>query len=158
VGTTFKLYFPELSDQTSVPVEAEPVLQVDEGGTETILLVEDEEHLRAVVAETLRQAGYTVLEAQDGGEAIGFCTRHGGRIDLLLSDVVMPGMSGRRVSDVAKSIRSDISVLYMSGYTDEAVKRHGVLEPNVPFLQKPFTPAKLRMKVREALARAHGHV
>jgi signal transduction histidine kinase len=158
VGTTFKLYFPELSGQAPAAVEAEPVFQVDEGGIETILLVEDEEHLRGVVAETLRQAGYTVLEAQDGGEAIGFCTRHRGRIDLLLSDVVMPGMSGRRVSDVAKSIRSDLAVLYMSGYTDEAIKRHGVLEPNVPFLQKPFTPAKLRMKVREALAWTHGHV
>jgi len=157
VGTTFKLYFPELGDQDPVPVEAEPVLQVDEGGTETVLLVEDEEHLRMVVADSLRQAGYTVLEAQNGDEAIGYCTRHGGRIDLLLSDVVMPGLSGRRVSDVAKSIRSDISVLYMSGYTSEAIKRHGVLEPHVPFLQKPFTPATLRMKVREALARTQGH-
>jgi signal transduction histidine kinase len=158
VGTTFKLYFPELGDRDAVPVEPEPVLQVDKGGTETVLLVEDEEHLRMVVAESLRQAGYTVLEAQNGDEAIGHCTRHQGRIDLLLSDVVMPGLNGRRVSDVAKSIRADISVLYMSGYTAEAIKRHGVLEPNVPFLQKPFTPAKLRMKVREALTWTHGHV
>lgn len=158
VGTTFKLYFPELGDQIPVPAESESVLQVDEGGTETILLVEDEDQLRAVVAETLRQAGYTVLEAQNGDEAIGYCTRHGGRIDLLLSDVVMPGLSGRRVSDVAKSIRSDLAVLFMSGYTNEAIKRHGVLEASVPFLQKPFTPSKLRMKVREVLARAHGHV
>ena len=158
VGTTFKLYFPELSDRDELPVEPEPVLQVDEGGTETVLLVEDEEQLRMVVAESLRQAGYTVLEAQNGDEAIGHCTRHQGRIDLLLSDVVMPGLNGRRVSDVAKSIRADISVLYMSGYTAEAIKRHGVLEPHVPFLQKPFTPAKLRMKVREALVRAQGHV
>jgi signal transduction histidine kinase len=158
VGTTFKLYFPELSNPTPDSGEAEPILQVDEGGTETILLVEDEEYLRYMVADTLREAGYTVLEAQNGGEAIGYCTRHGGRIDLLLSDVVMPGMNGRRVSDVAKSIRSDISVLYMSGYTTEAIKRHGVLEPHVPFLQKPFTPALLRMKVREALAWARGHV
>jgi signal transduction histidine kinase/ActR/RegA family two-component response regulator len=158
VGTTFKLYFPELSGHDPVPAEPELALQADEGGTETVLLVEDEDQLRAVVAETLRQAGYTVLEAQNGDEAIGYCTRHGGRIDLLLADVIMPGLSGRRVFDVAKSIRSDLAVLFMSGYTDEAILRHGVLQAKVPFLQKPFTSSKLRMKVREALARAHGHV
>jgi CheY-like chemotaxis protein len=157
VGTTFKLYFPEMASQGDAPPALAPENKVDEGGSETVLLVEDEEQVRAMAAETLRQAGYTVLEAQNGEEAIALCTRHRDRIDLLLTDVIMPGLNGRRVSEVATSIRSNLAVLFMSGYTDETILRHGVLEANVPFLQKPFTPSKLRMKVREALARMSRH-
>ena len=158
IGTTFKVYFPEIhiGEQTS-PADAETAVVVDEGGDETVLLVEDEEQVRAMTAETLRGAGYTVLEARNGDEALGVCTRHQDRIDLLLTDVIMPGMNGRRVSDVATSIRSDLAVLFMSGYTDEAILRHGVIEANIPFLQKPFTPSRLRMKVREVLGRARRH-
>ncbi len=158
IGTTFKVYFPEVlvDGQTSSP-ELEPAAVLDEGGDETVLLVEDEEQVRLMAAETLRGAGYTVLEAQNGDEALGVCTRYRNRIDLMLTDVIMPGMSGRRVSDVATSIRSDLAVLFMSGYTDEAILRHGVIEANIPFLQKPFTPSRLRMKVREVLGRSQRH-
>jgi signal transduction histidine kinase len=158
IGTTFKVYFPEIrvGEQAS-PADPESEVGVDEGGEETVLLVEDEDQVRYMTAETLRGAGYTVLEAQNGDEALGLCTRHRDRIDLLLTDVIMPGMSGRRVSDVATSIRSDLAVLFMSGYTDEAILRHGVIEANIPFLQKPFTPSRLRMKVREVLGRSRRH-
>ncbi|GLH69604.1 hypothetical protein GETHPA_11370 [Geothrix rubra] len=158
IGTTFKVYFPEIrAGEQADPADPEPAVVVDEGGDETVLLVEDEDQVRAMAAETLRGAGYTVLEAKNGDEALGVCTRHRSRIDLLLTDVIMPGMSGRRVSDVATSIRSDLAVLFMSGYTDEAILRHGVIEANLPFLQKPFTPSRLRMKVREVLGRAGRH-
>ncbi|HJV37538.1 MAG TPA: ATP-binding protein [Geothrix sp.] len=157
VGSTFKIYFPEIREKDCPDVAGTSTMPVDEGGSETILLVEDEDQVREVTGSVLRQAGYTVLEARNGGEALALCTQHAqgaGRIHLLLTDVIMPGMNGRQVSEQVLAHHPGLAVLFMSGYTDDAILRHGVLEAQVPFLQKPFTPSKLRVKVREALARA----
>lgn len=153
VGSTFKIYFPEIRSEDCPSISPAVPTLVDEGGNETILLVEDEEQVRAVTGDSLRQAGYTVLEARNGEEAEAICTQCMDPIHLLLTDVIMPGMNGRQVSEMATSIHPSMVVLFMSGYTDDAILRHGVLEANVPFLEKPFTPSKLRIKVREALAR-----
>ena len=149
-GTTFRIYLPRLDaaaatvDRTARPVAAA-------GGTETILLVEDEEGVRELARDILRASGYTVLEARNGGEALLLCERHQGPLDMLLTDVVMPRMSGRELAERLGPLRPDLSVLYMSGYTDDAVIRHGVLAPGTAFLQKPFTPAALVQRVRETL-------
>jgi len=155
VGSTFKIYFPEIREKDCPEPSEAFALPADEGGSETILLVEDEDQVREVTGSVLRQAGYTVLEAQNGDEALALCTQHAqcaGRIHLLLTDVIMPGMNGRQVSEQVLMHHPGLAVLFMSGYTDDAILRHGVLEAQVPFLQKPFTPSKLRIKVREALA------
>ncbi len=152
MGTTFKVYLPEA---TATPAASTPTSEgrgdLDEGGNETILLVEDEDQVREVARDCLRQAGYTVLEVKNGKEAIALLARAQAPVDLLLTDVIMPGMNGRVVAELAQSIQPGLRVLYMSGYTDDAILRHGVLEAGVAFLEKPFMPATLRRKVREAL-------
>lgn len=152
-GTTFKIYFPEIHGKDHSTPDATVPSTIDEGGNETILLVEDEDMVREVDGNTLREARYTVLEARNGEAATELCLRSTERILLLVTDVIMPGINGRKVSKLATSADPDIAVLFMSGYTDDAILRHGVLEANVPFLEKPFTPNRLRMKVRETLAR-----
>jgi CheY-like chemotaxis protein len=122
-------------------------------GSETILLVEDEEIVRGLTKSILMQAGYNVLDAKGGKEAIRVCCAHTGPIDLLLTDVVMPEISGKEVADRLLSLRPEIRVLFMSGYTDEAVVQHGVLDANVEFIQKPFTWFGLTRKVRDVLNR-----
>jgi len=122
-------------------------------GTETILLVEDEKVVRGLTRTILMQAGYNVLDAKGGDEAIRLCSLHVGPIDLLLTDVVMPEVSGKEVADRLLELRPSIRVLYMSGYTDEAIVQHGVLDANVKFIQKPFTWVGLTRKVREVLNR-----
>ena len=107
-------------------------------GTETILLVEDEEALRKVAKRALAQSGYTVLSAADGEEALQVFRRNAGDIQLVVTDVVMPRMSGRRLADQLAKPRPDLQVLYMSGYTDDAIVHHGVLEPGTRFIGKPF--------------------
>ncbi|HXZ27734.1 MAG TPA: PAS domain S-box protein [Terriglobales bacterium] len=149
LGTTFKVYLPRV-DQ---PAEHIP----DRGssrtqrGNETILLVEDEDGVRALVHEVLRKNGYTVLQARHGGEALLLCERHAGTIHLLLTDVVLAQMSGHELALRLSALRPDMKVLYMSGYTDEAIVHHGVLEPGTAFLQKPFTTEALARKVRAVL-------
>ncbi len=118
---------------------------------ETILLVEDEDTVRDLARDVLGARGYTVVEARDAAEALELCERHRGQIHLLLTDVVMPGITGRDLADRLAVLRPAIKVLYMSGYTDNAVVHHGVLDPGTEFLQKPFTPGVLAQKVREVL-------
>jgi two-component system cell cycle sensor histidine kinase/response regulator CckA len=148
-GTTFKIYLPRVDASADVPVPS--VAPTKLGGTETILLVEDEEQVRAIVLNALRRHGYHVMAAQHPGEAIVLCEAHSGKIDLLLTDVVMPHMSGPQLAKRLTALRPEMRVLCMSGYTDDSVVRHGALEPGVAFIQKPVTPALLARKVREVL-------
>ncbi|MFN8487950.1 MAG: PAS domain S-box protein [Caldilineaceae bacterium] len=149
-GTTFKIYLPFAEEST--PSSKMPAdITAPPKGQETILLVEDEEPVRRLVQFVLQAQGYTVLEARDGQEALRVAEQHQAAIHLLVTDLVMPHMSGRQLADQLRQIRPNIGILFMSGYTDEAVIRHGLLEANVAFLQKPFNPAVLAHKVRELL-------
>src|SRR6266481_6211974 len=118
-----------------------------------ILLAEDEDEVRALTREVLERQGYRVLEASDGLEALRRYEAEGDRIDLVLSDVVMPRMSGRELVDRVRAIRPDMRVLYMSGYTEDAIVRHGVRDASTVLLGKPFAPADLLAKIREVLDR-----
>lgn len=152
-GTTMRVYLPRV-DEPADPLErpGEAPLELLRG-SETILLVEDEVPVRSVTRQLLERNGYTVLEAADGPAALALIDGgSGGRhIDLLLTDVIMPGMSGRELAVELRARRPDLRVLYMSGYTDDAVVRHGMLEPGLAYLEKPFRPATLLRKVREVL-------
>lgn len=149
-GTTFKVYLPQVESGTREPketvVEAAPL-----GGSETVLLVEDEEVVRGLARRILEQAGYSVVEAGKADEALRFCEEHAAEINLLLTDIVMPEMSGKELADKLRSQCPDLKMLFMSGYTDEAIVHHGVLDSDVGFIQKPFTPAALVKKLREVL-------
>ncbi|HQU14080.1 MAG TPA: response regulator, partial [Thermodesulfobacteriota bacterium] len=123
-------------------------------GTETVLLAEDEEVVRRLTREILSGNGYKVLEAGNGREALLLSEAHRGEIHLLLTDVAMPKMSGRELTERIRLQRPDLRILYMSGYTDDVILRQGVIEDGIPFLQKPFTPEALARKVREVLDRA----
>ena len=149
-GTAFKIYLPcaEVSVK-EVEVEADDFESLQ--GTETVLLVEDEAVVREMATEILRDSGYHVLEAKHGPEAIILARQHSGVIDLMLTDVVMPQMSGRELAEQLSPSRRDMKVLYMSGYTDDAIVHHGVLDEGTAFIGKPFTPSALARKVREIL-------
>jgi CheY-like chemotaxis protein len=149
-GTTFKVYLPR-AHSLAKPVLKELPPSVHPVGGETILVVEDEEALRNVAKRILGAAGYTVLTAANGGEALLTCEQHPTEIHLVLTDVVMPKMSGRVFVERLAKVRPGIRVLYMSGYTDDAIVHHGVLDAGTHFLGKPFTSADLTRKVREAL-------
>jgi len=150
-GTTFKIYLPhELSATTSTATWAAAVPTLS-SGTETILVIDDEEALCTIASRILAAAGFTVLTAADGDEALLICARHAGEIHLLLTDVVMPRMSGRKLAKAISAVRPAIKVLYMSGYTDNAILHHGVLDVGTHFLAKPFTTTGLARKVRAVL-------
>jgi len=148
-GTVFTVHLPRVAMPTEAEAVAPATAPAD--GTETILLVEDEDSVRDLAAKVLRQRGYQVLEAPNGSTALTVELGHTGPIALLLTDVVMPDLSGPEVARRVIERRPEIGVLYMSGYTDDAVLQHGVLKQDTPFLQKPFTPMVLASKVREVL-------
>jgi two-component system cell cycle sensor histidine kinase/response regulator CckA len=150
-GTTFKVYLPRDLSATAATVIRPPKVPRRTTGTETILLVEDEEALRKAARRALDAAGYTVLTAADGVEALQTSAQHGGDIHLLLTDVIMPRMNGRMLAQELSKSRPATKVLYMSGYTDDAIVHHGVLDAGAQFLAKPFTAADLKAKVREVL-------
>ena len=149
-GTTFKIYLPRIEEPAEVFPAAElPPARIQ--GIETILLVEDDIQVRDLAATVLTSCGYTVLVADSARGVLAKCDEHKGDIDLLLTDVVMPGSGGREVASQVLARRPNIKVLYMSGYTTNAIVHHGDLEPGTFFLQKPFSPAALSAKVREIL-------
>lgn len=149
-GSTFKIYLPR-AEAGSRPA-AEPLIQARAlTGSETILVVEDDDRVRELACRVLSMHGYAVLAASNGDDARSLCEQHPGPIHLLLSDIVMPGMNGPEVAKLLKTIRPDMKVLFMSGYTDDAIVRHGVLVHSTQFLQKPFAPARLAEKVLEVL-------
>jgi GAF domain-containing protein/CheY-like chemotaxis protein len=145
---TFRIYLPRVADIANGPAEppAGPA-----PATQTVLLVEDEEGVRELSAEILREQGYTVLVAATGPEALALAARHAGAIHLVVSDLVMPQMSGRELAGRLTALRPDARVLYISGYHADIIGKRGILDPDTPFLQKPFTPDGLARKVREVL-------
>jgi two-component system, cell cycle sensor histidine kinase and response regulator CckA len=149
-GSAFEVYLPAVRDaapvKRSVSAELRPA-----GGHETVLLVEDEDTLRFMVREILSAAGYDVLEATDGDEALKIARRHSPSIDLMLTDVVMPKMNGRELAEKLEPLHPETRVLFMSGYTGGVIVRHGILSSDEVFIQKPFTPSSLMKKVRETL-------
>ena len=151
-GTTMKIYLPRVTGEAAPKGEKRDAeFEIRLQGAETILLVEDEETLRKLAASILERYGYTVLSAGNGEEAWHLLDDRRFRPRLLITDVVMPKMGGRELSDRLKATHPDIRVLFMSGYTDNAIVHHGVLDPGVSYLQKPFTPKALARKVREVL-------
>jgi PAS domain S-box-containing protein len=148
-GTTFKIYLPRVEDASADSGKPEAVSAM--GGNETVLVVEDQPEVRGYATAALRAYGYQVIEAASAAEALLVWEREGERIALILTDVVMPSLSGRELADRLKERRPGIKVLFMSGYTDDTIVHHGVLEKDAEFIQKPFSPGQLAIKVREAL-------
>ncbi|MGD1104124.1 MAG: PAS domain S-box protein [Terriglobia bacterium] len=149
-GTVFKIYLPTVSESPAARGHAKTETDTA-SGSETILVVEDEQGVRSLVRLALESSGYKVLEMADAESALAACANYDGPIHLLLTDVVMPQMSGPVVAEKVAALRPGIKVLFMSGYTDDAVVRHGVLSHDMPFIQKPFSPLALRKKIREVL-------
>ena len=149
-GTTFKIYLPRVEEAVKT-YKPKVAPTASPGGSETILLVEDEEAVRTIVSKILQNKGYTVLEAHHGPEALEICQAHEGPIHLMVTDVIMPHMSGRELAERLTISRPEVRVLFMSGYPDNAIVHHGVLGAGTAFLQKPFTLNALEGKVRELL-------
>jgi len=152
-GTTFKIYLPRVAAVPSAPTTAE-ANTTDHRGVETILIVEDHPDVRKLASDVLQSQGYKVIEAAAAEEALSISRTHGGTIDLMLTDVVLPGMSGRDLAERIGLDRPEMKILYMSGYTENAIVHRGILLPGITFLPKPFTPPALLQKVREILGRA----
>ena len=148
-GTTVSIYLPRIEAAQDAPMEK--AMAGTPGGSETILLVEDEDEVRELAREILEMHGYTVIDAASGAEALRVCRQCETPFHLLLTDVVMPGMSGRELGRQVETLWPTTKVVYMSGYTDDALGHHGVLEPGIILLEKPFTPESLLSAVRSAL-------
>jgi signal transduction histidine kinase/ActR/RegA family two-component response regulator len=148
-GTTFRIYFPAVDGE--LVSAQQPIAPAVLDGNETVLLVEDQDDVRGVAKHILVRHGYHVLEARNGDEAMSACEQYRGVIDLLLTDVVMPHINGRELANRLLKMRPGMKVLYMSGYTENAVIRHGVLDAGIEYLQKPFLPEQLVRRVREAV-------
>ncbi|MCD4763687.1 MAG: response regulator, partial [Desulfobacterales bacterium] len=138
-GTTFKVYLPEVKKDAD-PKKKEQTPVDDPGGSETVLIVEDNDLLRNFAQKTLQSYGYRILVAENGEDALMVCKEHDGQIDLMITDVIMPKMGGREAAKRLQPLYPQMKVIYMSGYTDNAIVHHGVLEPGLNFLEKPFTP------------------
>jgi PAS domain S-box-containing protein len=151
LGTTFKIYLPCVDSTSEIGI---PVTKVEKvaGGSQTILIVEDDVALLQVTHRSLKEVGYAILAAQSPAEAIHISESHLGPIHLMVTDVIMPGMSGDKLAAYLSVLRPEMKVLYVSGYTDDSIVHHGVLEPGLAFLQKPFSPRTLARKVSEVLA------
>lgn len=154
-GTTFKIYLPRVASQQTETAEIKVSFDELPKGMETILLVEDEQMVRSLTCHILELCGYTVVEAQNGVEASVICEKGECKIDLLMTDVVMPLMGGRELAERLAQTHPQLRVLFTSGYTDDAVVRHGVIETGTNFIQKPFTPNVLAHKIREILDASH---
>jgi two-component system cell cycle sensor histidine kinase/response regulator CckA len=150
-GTTMKVYLPRVDLPADSLPSASPEAEEDLRGSATVLLVEDETAVRAVTRQLLTRSGYTVVEAADGHMALALTAALDQPVDLLLTDVVMPGMSGRELAERLAAQRPGLRVLFMSGYADDAIVRHGMLEPGLAYLEKPFRPEALLRKVRDVL-------
>lgn len=148
VGTTCRIYVPRTD--AALEEEASPDATLPRG-QETVLLVDDEEEVRRFAREVLERLGYAVLEATGANDALLISHRHPGVINVLLTDVVMPQMSGRELAEAISPSRPEKKILFMSGYTDDAIVRHNVLETGIKFLEKPLSPQALAVKVREVL-------
>ncbi|MDL1963225.1 MAG: response regulator [Deltaproteobacteria bacterium] len=149
-GSTFKIYFPEAKKDAG-PEEKQQTTAFELDGSETILIVEDDDSLRTFVQKVLQSYGYRCLDAENGEDALRVCKEYDGQIDLMITDVVMPKMGGGEAAKRLQPLYPQMKVIYMSGYTDNAIVHHGVLEPGLNFLEKPFTTKVLMRKVREAL-------
>jgi two-component system cell cycle sensor histidine kinase/response regulator CckA len=148
-GSTFEVFLPRVEgepERRAVEPDDQPTM-----GTETVLLVEDEDSLRDLMEEILPHYGYRVITAQDGNAALKVLERHDGPVHLVLTDVVMPGMNGKELHDRLRNLHPGVRVLFMSGYTDDHIAHHGILEPGTPFIQKPFSMTKLAGKLRQVL-------
>ena len=155
-GTTFKVYLP-LVEEEPQPAVATASAAPMKGGSETVLLVEDEDMVRKLASELLAEGGYTVLEANGGEAAIHLGKEHTARIDLLITDVVMPNLSGKEVAEQLRAIHPETRVLFMSGYTDEAIVHHGIVDSGIAFIQKPFSERTLAQKIRDVLDGTNGN-
>jgi len=150
-GSTFKVYFPRTGggpESLPAPVLAAETLR----GTETVLVVEDQPEVRKLTLAMLESQGYRLLEAANGSEALSLCERYPEPIDLLITDVVMPGMAGTELAKLLSALRPKLKTLYTSGYPANAIAHQGVLDPGVAYLPKPFSPAQLAAKVRDVLS------
>ena len=150
IGTTFKIYLPQVIEQSEAE-DAKSTFDELPKGTETIVLVEDEDIVRTLTRQILEMCGYTVLEAGNGVEALSLCEKHDCHIDLLITDVVMPQLGGRELAERFAQIYPQMCILFTSGYTDDAIVRHGVIEADTNFIHKPFTPGDLAHKIRDIL-------